>query len=89
MNPTAAVPLQRCCPVHNDWAGLASHLISDFDSVPIQTVVAELREAQFASRFFGLELADALYCAELMVRYRVLIATGRHPPPALPLSTIR
>jgi len=82
----AAVPLERCCPAHDDWAGLARHLIIDFSSVPSRTVVDELRQAQSASRFFGLDLADALDCAELMVRYRVLIATGAHPSPASPLS---
>jgi len=89
MKTTAAVPLARCCPVHDDWAGLARHLLVDFSSVPSRTVVDELRQAQSASRFFGLDLADALHCAELMVRYRVLIATGSHPSPALPLSTNR
>lgn len=89
MKTAAAVPVQRCCPVHNDWAGLARHLIIDFSSVPSGTVVAELWQAQTASRFFGLDLADALHCAELMVRYRVLLATGRLPSPALPLSATR
>ena len=89
MRPPAAVPLQRCCPAHSDWAGLARHLIIDFSSVPSRTVVDELWQAQSASRFFGLDLADALHCAELMVRYRVLIATNSHPSPAPPLSAHR
>jgi len=89
MNTATAVPLQRCCPVHSDWAGLARHLITDFSNVPSRTVVAELQQAQSASRFFGLDLADALHCAELMVRYRVLVATDFYPLSALPLSANR
>jgi hypothetical protein len=89
MRTAAAVPLERCCAVHDDWAGLARHLVIDFSSVPSRTLVDELWHAQSASRFFGLDLADALHCAELMVRYRVLVATGGHPSPALPLSAKR
>jgi hypothetical protein len=82
MNPPVAGPLPRCCPEHHDWATLARHLVDDFSEVPVLAVIRELRWARQAGRLFGLELADALDCAELIVRQRVLGATGR-----LPLST--
>jgi hypothetical protein len=91
MNHSADVPIQRCCPTHRDWVSLAGHLISDYSHVPCRVVVAELRQAQHAAAFFGLESADALDCAELMVRYRFLVATSQQPSsaPRTPTSVTR
>jgi len=70
-------PIPRCCPAHHDWRTLARHLFADFADVPTQEIFEELRHAKHAGEFFDLSAADALDCAELMVRYRVLIANGR------------
>jgi hypothetical protein len=79
MSKLAANRLERCCPTHRDWDSLASHLVTDFGDVRSAIVVAELRQAQHAANFFCLNLADALDCAELIVRHRVLVATGERP----------
>lgn len=77
-NPTGA-PIPRCCPAHRDWVSLAQHLLADFSDVPPRAIIDELAQAKNASEFFHLEHADALDCAELIVRHRVLIATCRMP----------
>ena len=79
MNTSALPPLPRCCPVHRDWRTLARHLIADLHHVPSRAVVAELQQARHAATFFRLELADALDCAELIVRYRVGVVSGPMP----------
>ena len=82
MNAPVAVPLPRCCPEHHDWATLAKHLVVEFTDVPGLAVIRELRWARQAGELFSLELADALDCAELIVRQRVSSTpTGgaRHP----------
>jgi len=74
MSVTAGVPLPRCCPEHHDWATLARHLLADFMDAPTAGVVRELWQARRAVELFSLELADALSCAELIVRHRVISA---------------
>lgn len=76
MSITTASRIPRCCPHHRDWASLTRHLVSDFSDVPARTIVGELAHARHASELFQLEGADALDCAELIVRHRVLNATG-------------
>lgn len=78
-NPPTSSPLRRCCPVHRDWGTLARHLVTDLDGVPSKAVAAELQQARHAAMLFRLELADALDCAEILVRYRVGVATGTAP----------
>jgi hypothetical protein len=76
-------PIPRCCPAHLDWRTLAGHLFADFSDVPTQALLEELRRARYAGEFFDLSAADTLDCAELMVRYRVLIANGQITPALL------
>ena len=76
MNGPAALPIPRCCADHCDWATLARHLVADFADLPARVVIDELRRARGAGELFRMELPDALYCAELMVRQRVIIATA-------------
>jgi hypothetical protein len=75
--PTALIP--RCCATHSNWESLARHLIADFTDVPTHAIIDELSQAKRASELFELANQDALDCAELIVRNRVLIATGQLP----------
>lgn len=68
--------MPRCCPSHRDWATLAEHLLGYFTDVPASAVISELRLARDAVELFDLTLPDALDCAELIVRQRVISATG-------------
>ena len=68
--------IQRCCPTHRDWMSLAQHLVADFGDVPKRSVIDELVRARRAGELFQLARADALDCAELIVRNRVISATG-------------
>lgn len=77
----------RCCSTHRDWADLARHLLADFADVPTRSIIDELARARRAGDFFELEGADALDCAELIVRHRVLSATG-HAPTAAPPTRV-
>jgi hypothetical protein len=69
------VPLTRCCAHHDDWQILAAHLVLDFAAVSGRNIVVELAEARTAAEEFGLSNDDALDCAELIVRNRVMLAT--------------
>jgi len=72
MTTQLAVPLQRCCPEHRDWATLAEHLLSELTGVPASLLLLELSRARQAGELFHLELRDALDCAELIVRQSVI-----------------
>jgi hypothetical protein len=74
-----ATPIPRCCKTHGGWADLARHLIADFGDVPATTIISELSQAKHATELFELGDQHALDCAELIVRNRALIATGRLP----------
>lgn len=87
MTSPALGRVRRCCPAHGDWPSLARHLVADFHDVPTGTVVAELQDAHDGAGFFRLELADALDCAELIVRYRIRSATSRRHRVTEPSST--
>ena len=89
MTYPAPVPMQRCCPSHRDWTTLAQHLIHDFGNVPGRAIVDELQRARQASDFFCLPTEDALDCAELIVRYRVISATGEPPSSSRPTTLAR
>lgn len=80
--PLAGRPIvmPRCCPSHRDWATLAEHLLGYFTDVPASAVISELRLARDAVELFDLEMEDALDCAELIVRQRVISATGSMAP---------
>jgi len=79
MNTPVTVPMTRCCPEHRDWATLAEHLLADFTDVPASAIIRELSRARGVGELFSLELADALDCAELIVRHCAASATGRMP----------
>ena len=81
MSRPVSIPLQRCCLTHYDWTTLARHLLDDFGGVPSRSIVDELRQAKRAGDFFHLDPADALDCAELIVRYRVASATEQCSQP--------
>jgi hypothetical protein len=72
------IVMPRCCPAHRDWATLAEHLLHHFADVPASAIIRELRLARDAVELFDLEIVDALDCAELIVRQRVISATGGH-----------
>lgn len=69
-------PLPRCCPKHADWRVLSEHLCADFPQVAQRQVVRDLVEARRITQTFGLDGVDALDIAELIVRYRALMASG-------------
>lgn len=71
--------IPRCCADHHDWTTLAEHLLKDFRDVPASAIISELSRARRAGELFHLGLPDALDCAELIVRQRVIIATDRTP----------
>ena len=79
MSTPVTVPMTRCCPEHRDWATLAEHLLDDFPDVPASAIIRELSRAREVGELFSLELADALDCAELIVRQSAVSATGRMP----------
>ena len=79
MTSRPTVLILRCCAAHSDWESLVRHLIADFSNVPTEVIVDELSQAKRASELFELGNQDALECAELIVRNRVLIATGLLP----------
>ncbi|HUR52205.1 MAG TPA: hypothetical protein VMZ11_08790 [Mycobacteriales bacterium] len=72
----AALPspsLVRCCPTHRSWPDLAAHLLREFD-IPARHLTEELVRAESAAALFALTAAEALACAELMVRNRLALA---------------
>lgn len=69
--------IPRCSGTHSDWESLTRHLITDFNDVPTEAIINELSQAKRATELFDLGHQDALDCAELIVRNRVLIATRR------------
>ena len=79
MSNPKSVPMQRCCKTHDDWSSLARHLLVEFRDVPARAIFDELLQARQGGDVFVLTTADALECAELIVRYRVLTAIGRMP----------
>jgi hypothetical protein len=79
LSPPVAVRLPRCCPDHRDWTTLADHLLDEFATVPASTIIRELWRARKFGELFDLTPTDALDCAELIVRQRVISATGGMP----------
>lgn len=77
MRKPLRVPIPRCCPTHRDWPSLARHLLADLSDVPNGAIIDALLQARRAGELFQLEDADAIDCAELIVRHRVLLATGQ------------
>jgi hypothetical protein len=75
MTKSTEPPIGRCCRSHGDWQSLTNHLLADFNHVSAEAVINELEQARRASEFFRLGHADALDCAELIVRHRVVAAT--------------
>lgn len=82
MTLPVALPIPRCCRRHRDWATLAEHLLADFADVSAKSVIDELSRARRGGEMFRLELPDALDCAELIVRQRIISATGHLQCPA-------
>lgn len=78
MNPPVAVPIPRCCPHHRDWATLVEHLLVDYTDVPAWSIIDELSRAMQGGELMRLELPDAIDCVELIVRQRIISATGRN-----------
>ena len=75
MSMVVSLPIPRCCPDHLDWATLARHLCADFATLPDRVIIDELTRAKDAGEMFRLDLPDALDCAEMIVRQRVISAT--------------
>jgi len=76
----------RCLPTRlyavrrvAEWMTLAQHLLADFSDVPSNSIIDELAQAKGAIEFFQLDHPDALDCAEMIVRHRVLNATSGTP----------
>lgn len=72
-------PLTRCCAVHADWPTLSAHLRAEFAELPAEVIAEELIKARRAVEMFGVDAPDGLPVAELIVRHRLLITTGRMP----------
>jgi len=70
-------PMPRCCPAHDDWETLLSHLTEDFREVASVDVLRELARARQAVRIVTLEPADALHVGELIARNQLMLASGR------------
>ncbi len=74
-----ATTIPTCCPSHDDWAQLLSHLRREFarhlDAV---VVVRELHRAKSVTEFAGLDERDQLFVAERITRQQLdMIVTGR------------
>ena len=69
--------LPRCCPVHEDWATLARHLVDEFPEVRATAVIRELARSRNAVEGLGLSGEDALQTGELIVRHQLMLLTGR------------
>lgn len=74
--PTDKVqPLTRCCPSHDDWTTLATHLINSFDC-SAGDVLHELARAKLAIDAADLDEDDAYLVAELIVRHQLMLRQG-------------
>ncbi|HVV76434.1 MAG TPA: hypothetical protein VHC43_10390 [Mycobacteriales bacterium] len=71
--------IARCCPEHSDWQVLAEHLCRDFSSVTREQVLRNVLDAQAVTERFNLAPREALDIGELIVRYRLLLSTGKVP----------
>lgn len=71
--------LPRCCPRHDDWVTLGEHLATDFPAVTVGALLHDLVDARVTTERLGLEPAEALDIAELMVRHKLMLATGQLP----------
>jgi hypothetical protein len=69
--------LPRCCAQHDDWQQLAEHLCRDFPSLASEQVLRNVLDAQVTTARFDLPPTEALDVGELIVRYRLLMATGQ------------
>ena len=71
------VRLPRCCPTHQEWETLFTHLSEDFVELKDTDVLRELARARQAVRIVSLEPADALQVAELIARHQLMLTSGR------------
>ena len=70
-------PMPRCCPSHEDWETLLSHLTEDFTELTSVDILRELARARQAVRIVTLDAADALHVAELITRHQLMLTAGR------------
>ncbi|MGN6474491.1 MAG: hypothetical protein ACTHK4_12700 [Mycobacteriales bacterium] len=71
--------LPRCCAQHDSWQVLAEHLCIDFPAVSSDQVLRNILDVQAVSQRFDLDDREALDIGELVVRYRLMVATGQIP----------
>jgi hypothetical protein len=71
--------LPRCCPRHDDWVTLGEHLAADFVGVAVGDLLHDLIDARVTTERLGLDQGEALDIAELMVRHKLMLATGQLP----------
>lgn len=71
--------LPRCCAEHHDWQTLAEHLSRDFSTVASDQVLRNVLDVQAVAQRFDLDEREALDVGELIIRYRLMLATGRIP----------
>jgi hypothetical protein len=70
------MPMQRCCPQHDDWSTLADHLLREFATELPERVLRCLLDARVLTDRMALEATDALETAELMARHSLMLSTG-------------
>lgn len=63
--------------MHHDWTTLSEHLAADFPEIQIGVVVREVRAAKIAAESVALPDDDALNVGELIVRYQLMLLSGR------------
>lgn len=84
VNSMSSDRLPRCCTTHTDWSDLAKCLLADY-APPLddRTVLAEVQRAHAAvSEMIPLSGTDQLEAAELIIRNRLEMTSGRRPDSA-------
>lgn len=74
--------VRRCCDGHDSWQKLTEHLFSDYSDVPADQVVGQVARAQSAVNTFGIDTAEQLDMAEVLVRHQLMLLTGEVPDAA-------
>lgn len=74
--------LPRCCRRHDDWVTLGEHLVADFPGIAVGDLLRDLVDARLTTERLGLDPAEALEIAELIVRHTSMLATGQLPDAA-------
>ena len=74
-------PVDRCCQNHDTWTTLSHHLVTEFSELTDRDVIREIYRAREAVELAALE-EDAIFIAELIARYQLLMSAGQLPDAA-------